>query len=575
MKQKYHIYPLGETAVTIAFEALISEAVNDKVIALYYHLLEQSILGVVDIIPAYHTLTLVFDNTIVKQTHFSFYKLVLKVEAIITTCNWEKQIHHNIVEIPVCYNAAFGLDIITMAADKGISIEELIERHIAKQYRIYCIGFLPGFAYMGNVDDVLATPRRQTPRSTINAGSVGIAGVQTGVYPLQSPAGWNIIGETPLKLFDANREEPVLCKLGDMVQFVPISLADFLLAKNKPLAAIELPPTIQQPSIKVLKQGIADTVQDLGRFGYQQYGINPTGAMDIVAAKVANFLVGNTANEAVIELHFPASTFQFTTNAIIALSGANFSATINNKPVAINTPIIVAANSVLKFTKLITGARCYLAIGGGLILDKWLGSYSTNLKANAGGYCGSILQTGNVLNLNTNQQLAAHLQGEVFIAMQWQADVFELYKNAKDIQIIAGNEYYLLSEASADVLIESAFVITAKSDRMGYQLHGIPLQLKQPLTLISTAVTRGTVQLLPSGELIILMADHQTIGGYPRVAQIAQAAMPKLAQMQAHQHITFTIVSQQQAVDMLRLQQQYLLHIQNACIFKLKEFLGL
>jgi antagonist of KipI len=288
---------------------------------------------------------------------------------------------------------------------------------------------------------------------------------------------------------------------------------------------------------------------------------------------VANFLVGNAANEAVVELHFPAATFQFNTDAIIALSGANFNATINDEPIAINTPIIIAANSILKFTKLISGTRCYLAIGGGFALYKWLGSYSTNLKANAGGHCGRLLQKSDVIELNKAVNFTKQLQGATFVAMQWQADVTNLYSTTNTIQIIAGNEYDLLSEASADVLIESEYIITAKSDRMGYQLHGIPLQMKKPLSLISTAVTRGTVQLLPSGELIVLMADHQTIGGYPRVAQVAQVAMPKLAQIQVHQSVIFTLISQQKAIELLQQQQQHLLQIQNACIFKLKEIL--
>lgn len=573
MKPTYHIYPLGETAVTIAFEAIISEPINDLVIALYKHLQLQPIMGVKDVIPAYHTLTLVFDSSLLKQVNDVFEWMKQQADVAIASCNWQQTIEHEVVEIPVCYDTAFGLDIVAMAADKGISIDELIQRHIARQYRIYCIGFLPGFAYMGNVDDVLATPRRQAPRTAVKAGSVGIAGVQTGVYPLQSPAGWNIIGETPLQLFDANRAEPVLLKMGNMVQFKPISLSDFLLEKNKP-SDVKTSTTATSNGITIIKQGIADSIQDLGRFGYQQFGINPTGAMDVVAAKVANFLVGNAATEAVFELHFPASVFQFNEDVLIAFSGADFSATINDEAIPINTPIIVAANSILKFTKLVSGTRCYLAVSSGLAIEKWLGSYSTHLKANAGGCCGRLLQKGDVIGVANNLLLKTHLQEKSLAILQWQADVAELYKDANHIQIIAGNEYPLLTEASADLLTASSFVITAKSDRMGYQLHGIPLQLNQPLSLISTAVSRGTVQLLPSGELIVLMADHQTIGGYPRVAQVVQIAMPKLAQLQAHQRINFTIISQQQAVALLQIQQQYLLHIQNACIFKLKEFLA-
>lgn len=573
MKPSYHIYPLGETAVTVAFEAVISEPINDLVIALYHHLQVQPIKDVNDVIPAYHTLTLIFDNSVLKQANDVFEWMKQQADVAIASCNWQQTIAHNVVEIPVCYDTSLGLDIATMATEKGISVDALIQRHVAKKYRIYCIGFLPGFAYMGDVDDVLAKPRRQTPRTFVNAGSVGIAGVQTGVYPLRSPAGWNIIGETPLQLFDANREKPVLFKMGDLVQFKAVGLEDFLLQKHK-LSETKVLPVATTNSITILKSGIADTIQDLGRFGQQQFGINPTGAMDIVAAKVANFLVGNPATEAVFELHFPASVFQFNEAALIALSGADFSAIINDEPIPINTPIIVAGGSVLKFTKLLSGARCYMAINGGLAIEKWLDSYSTHLKANAGGYFGRFLQKGDVINMHPTIPFTALFKNHSTTILQWQADVAELYKNVNTIEIISGNEYPFLTEASADLLTASCFVITAKSDRMGYQLHGIPLQLKQPFTLISTAVTRGTVQLLPSGELIVLMADHQTIGGYPRVAHVAQAAMPKLAQMQAHQRLTFKLITHTQALEMLRLHQQHLLHIQNACIFKLKEFLA-
>lgn len=155
--------------------------------------------------------------------------------------------------------------------------------------------------------------------------------------------------------------------------------------------------------------------------------------------------------------------------------------------------------------------------------------------------------------------------------MPWQVDVRQVHDTNNIMHILLGNEFTFLCDASKEILVDSPFTITTKSDRMGYRLHGLPLQLQVPIQLISTAVTKGTIQLLPDGELIILMADHQTIGGYPRVAHVAQFNIPKLAQMQVHQPIQFAIINGEDAIKKYALQQQYLLQIQNACIFKLKE----
>ncbi|MBC7722478.1 MAG: 5-oxoprolinase/urea amidolyase family protein [Pedobacter sp.] len=423
---------------------------------------------------------------------------------------------------------------------------------------------------MGKVNELIATPRKLTPRTNVVKGSVGIAGEQTGIYPLNSPGGWNIIGQTPLQLFNANRNEPVLLKMGDRVQFVPINLDEFY--KIRATQQSQQSTTENQGiGIQILKQGLSDSVQDLGRYGHQHLGINPTGAMDIVAAQIANFLVGNQANEAVLELHFPASVFQFQTDTIIALSGADFTATINDKSVPINTPIIVAKDAILRFTKLTTGVRCYLAVCGGYKIKPWLNSCSTNLKANAGGYYGRLLQKDDVIGFKKQGGFSSQLKKKNCIILPWHVDVTNFYKAENTINILFGNEQPFLCDASKEILLNAEFIITTKSDRMGYRLHGLPLQLLQPLSLISAATTKGTIQLLPDGELIILMADHQTIGGYPRVGHIAQKDIPKLAQIQAHQHIKFQLITHQQAQEKLQLQNQYLLQVQNACNFKLKE----
>lgn len=326
-------------------------------------------------------------------------------------------------------------------------------------------------------------------------------------------------------------------------------------------------------SIKIIKQGFADSIQDSGRFGYQHLGINPNGAMDMIAAQTANMLVENNLNDAVIELHFPASAFLFEQQTMIALSGADFSASINDMTIPINTPVIVQKSCMLQFKKIKEGARCYLAVKGGINISKWLGSYSTNLKANAGGYSGRYLHKNDVLNLNNISNYSSLLKTNDCIVLNWKADTKNLYKKDHIINIIKGNEYDWLNESSKQFIKSSSYIITSKSDRMGYRMKNEKLIINNHQQLISSAVTKGTIQLLPDGQLIILMADHQTTGGYPRIAHVIIADISSLAQYSFNSPVQFNFIEQEEAEDLFYKQYQYLQQLQNACTFRLQEYL--
>jgi antagonist of KipI len=321
-------------------------------------------------------------------------------------------------------------------------------------------------------------------------------------------------------------------------------------------------------SIRILEAGILDTIQDLGRFGHADSGINSNGAMDTIAATIANYLTGNDANEAVIEMHYPASVIQFNTPALIAITGADFSPLINDQPVPVNTPILVPANAVLRFTKIKQGARTYLAIKGGFNIPQWLGSYSTNLKAKAGGYNGRALQKGDELTLNTCLSFQQDVR-----SLPWHADLTQFYKAANEIRIIKGSEHHFITECSATILAGNTFTVSHQSDRMGFRLNGSPLQQKEHPPIISAAVTKGTVQLLPSGQLIILMADHQTTGGYPKIAHVISADIPSLAQTPVNTALRFQLTTIEEAESLLFQQYHHLQQLKNACTFRLQQFL--
>ena len=321
--------------------------------------------------------------------------------------------------------------------------------------------------------------------------------------------------------------------------------------------------------MKVIKAGILDTIQDNGRYGNQHLGINPSGAMDKYAMQVTNMLAGNKPGEAIIEMHFPAAVFMFTQPALIALGGADFSASINGEPVPPLHAIIVGKNDVLQFHKPVNGARVYLAVSGGLLADNWMNSYSTHLKAKAGGYQGRNLRKDDELLLR--QSFFHSVQQEDFIVLPWQADT-KWREESKEILILPGNEWQWLTNETKENFTMTSFVITQQSDRMGYRLNNIPLHSTTNEEVVSSAVSFGTIQLLPDGGLIVLMADHQTTGGYPRVAHVISAHHSKLAQMKAGDKIQFRFTNQQTAEELLIKQQQHLLQLQNACTFKLQEY---
>jgi antagonist of KipI len=324
-------------------------------------------------------------------------------------------------------------------------------------------------------------------------------------------------------------------------------------------------------SIKILKAGILDTIQDNGRYGYQHLGINPGGAMDKFAATIANLLVDNEPDNAVIELHFPAPVFLFQKPGLVALSGADFLASINGEPVPVNCPLWVNKNSILHFQTPVSGARVYLAVHGGLQLSPWLGSFSTHTKAAIGGINGRALKKDDELSFKENNFSPVLSEKEFFI-LPWKADNDWEKNNRGELLILPGHEWNRLTASGRENFFMTSFMITRQSDRMGYRLNNIPLTVMTKEEIISSGVSAGTIQLLPDGKLIILMADHQATGGYPRLAHVISAHHSRLAQMKAGDKLHFKMTNQQTAEALFIKQQQHLQQLKNACTLRLKEF---
>lgn len=228
---QYKVSALSDRSAVIALGNTIDEGLNRKVLSMEAWMRNHPFPGLLDLVPAYSSLTILYDPSVLqaqcKKGQAVFELVQEKLEEAWRQAGETHGVESRLVSIPVCYDPEFGPDLTEMAILKNLSVAEIIHLHSSIEYRVYMLGFLPGFAYMGKVDEKLVMPRRSQPREVV-AGSVGIAGWQTGIYPLPSPGGWQIIGRTPLKLFDQKNEPPVLLAAGDRVRFDPISKEEFL-----------------------------------------------------------------------------------------------------------------------------------------------------------------------------------------------------------------------------------------------------------------------------------------------------------------------------------------------------------
>ncbi len=299
-------------------------------------------------------------------------------------------------------------------------------------------------------------------------------------------------------------------------------------------------------SILLQKAGILTTVQDLGRHKYRRFGINPNGVMDSVATQLINILLGNDDGEAVLEMHFPAPQIVFEADAIVAIGGGEFTPTLDGEPVGNWRLFLAKKGSVLKFSGKRSGNRSYLAVKGGFEIAEWLGSASTNLAARIGGFGGRKLEPGNRISFKAKVK-----RQKAKTSCRVSNSLVPHYSSFPTVRVIGGAEFDYLTEKGRKLLLHQDFRVTRASNRMGFRLAGEPITVSKPQELISSAVNFGTIQLLPDGQLIVLMADQQTAGGYPRIAHVITHDLPLLAQLGANDKVAFHLVSIEEAENLV------------------------
>ena len=326
-------------------------------------------------------------------------------------------------------------------------------------------------------------------------------------------------------------------------------------------------------TVKVLTPGLLTTIQDLGRYGSQKYGVIVSGAMDSYSLRIANLLVGNAEGEGAMEITLFGTSLQFQEDTLIAITGGDLLATIDGENAPLWRPLLVKKGEVLQFKSAVIGARAYVAFAGGIEIPEVMGSKSTYLSAAIGGIHGRVLQKNDSFQCGEMNEISQSFIHKINAANgypTWSVN-YNLLINlhqSQVIRVLKGTEFDRFNNKSKKTLFGDPYILTTQADRMGSRLKGSPLLLDEEFELLSEAVTYGTIQVPSNGQPIILMADRQTTGGYPKIGQVITADLSSLAQLRPGAAIHFVEASLEGAINELFKKEQIINEIKKAIHFK-------
>ena len=488
-----------------------------------------AITGVGEVIPAARTVLVHFDPALLSRA-----SLVEQLDAVSAAPLGDDDAGQDqpLLEIPVVYD---GEDLAEVAGLLGMSTTELVRRHTGAEYTMAFVGFAPGFGYLVGGDPLLDVPRRASPRVRIPAGSVGLAGRFSGVYPRDSPGGWQLIGTTTLSMWDADRDPPAALQPGGRVRFV--------VARGR--VEVAATPAGQRPAepgsgpaLIVERPGARTLLQDGGRDGVAALGVSVSGALDVPAMQLANRLVGNPGDTGVLEILFGRFRAVARGSVVVAASGAPVPVTVTRADqrgtvqITDCRPIALQDGDVLTLGGPISGARTMLAVRGGFDVAPVLGSLSRDTLAGLGP---APIARGDVLAVRGTD---AARSGPATEPVDWQ----EFPRDEVTVPIDLGPRDDWFDDASIARLLDVPWTVTTSTDRVGIRLAGAhPLARIDAEELPSEGVVTGSIQVPPDGQPILFLADHPLTGGYPVIGVVRQHALAALAQVLPGMTIRFSL----------------------------------
>jgi len=455
--------------------------------------------------------------------------------------------------IRVCYDPELAPDLLASAEKCKLTVRELINRHKNCEIKVDILGFMPGFSYCSGLDPSLKLPRLESPRTAVPGGSVAIAGLQTAIYPQPTPGGWNIIGRSPDVLFDPSKSRPSLLMAGERVEFIEIDLPEFrkIEAQNLTKRAQNMPKSkISSHAVEVISPGLQTTIQGLPRHGFAHLALSAGGPMDLESAQLANALLGNHDDAAGLEIAGAGTKLLFHEDIWVAWVGARCISQVNGTAIPGNRPVFLRKGETLSFGTILQGYRIFLALSGGIDSEFILGGRGSHLSAGIGG---KALQKGDILYLPRAQdssQIAClkKLREAQMSFPKWSIASPALPgERVEFIKVLPSIHLDILSSAEQDALWKTVWTISSQSNRMGMRLKS-DFKISSSLTGISSqGIWFGTVQLPPSGQPILMMAEHQTTGGYPRLMEMVSSERSKLAQLRPGDKIQFLPITLDEA----------------------------
>ncbi|MGB5946924.1 biotin-dependent carboxyltransferase family protein [Paenisporosarcina sp.] len=333
--------------------------------------------------------------------------------------------------------------------------------------------------------------------------------------------------------------------------------------------------------LQINKVGLQTTVQDLGRRGFQKYGVIVSGVMDPYAHRIANVLVGNPETDATMEITLVGPQLTFLEDCLLSLTGGDLSPLLNGYPIKMWRPIFAKKGCKLSFGKPLSGCRTYLAVAGGIAVPDVMDSKSTYLRAGIGGYDGRALQKEDVVQIGELSQCIRDVIGKLAVAatdssffqVDWtlMSQAIPTYKSEAIVRVTEGRQAQLFDKKSRNAFYQEAFQISPDSDRMGYRLKGHQLALTEAKELVSEGIAFGSIQVPPDGQPIILMADRQTTGGYPKIGQVATVDLPKVSQLKPGERIRFEKITLEEAQQALLKERQLIAQLTKSISLKFKE----
>ncbi len=484
----------------------IDAGANRRVHAVARALIDSAPAGVTDVVPSYASVYVEADAARLSERALDAW-LAPRVQAGDTEVGRS-------VTVPVRYD---GADLHDVARELGLEVAELVRRHVAGPYRVYALGFTPGFPFLGEVDPSIRRPRLGVPRKRVPAHGVAMAGAQTGIYPLPSPGGWRLLGTALEAVYDPHRERPFLLDPGDTVTFEP---------REGPTPAAPtplelLPGEPLRPVLHVEEPGLVDLVVDAGRFMAGRFGLARSGPLDARSAALANRLVANAPGAPLLEINVRGPALRVLSDVVVAFAGWGVVPQRNGRPAPPFTTLRLRRGETLRFLPDRLGVRGYLAVGGGIESGRFLGSASTDVR----GLVGRPLRAGDVLGAARPSAARAGF-------------AFRPYgrptgRTGETVaRIVPGPQ---AEPAALEALTRDSFAVRF-GDRMGLQLDGAGVPGGE---LVSEATPLGGIQITTGGRPLVLLHDRGSIGGYVKPAVVVPGDLPRLAQLRAGDRVRF------------------------------------